>query len=106
MDFGLIIHRSPFVAGDRDPLVLSNYIFELLHVNPRVAGFLIQLHPEAHAKKGMGMKMTLYVGPEEEEEREEVEGEEEEDAGGARRKAKPHHPLMITVVCKRHLAIF
>ena len=107
VDFGLLVHKSPFMADKRDPLVLSNYIFELLEVNPGVAGFLIQLHPEdvdavvesvtAHAEKGAGTKTTLYVGQEEEEE--EVE-EEEEDAGGvgARgRKEKPHNPLMISV---------
>ena len=89
VDFGLLVHKSPFMADKRDPLVLSNYIFELLEVNPGVAGFLIQLHTEdvdavvesvtAHAEKGAGTKTTLYVGQEEEEE--EVE-EEEEDAGG------------------------
>ena len=72
VDFGLIVHKSPFMADKRDPLVLSNYIFELLEVNPGVAGFLIQLHPEdvdavlesgtAHAEKGAGTKTTLYVG--------------------------------------------
>ena len=41
VDFGLIIHCSPFMADDKDPLVLSGYIFELLEVNPGVAGFLI-----------------------------------------------------------------
>ena len=95
------------MADKRDPLVLSNYIFELLEVNPRVAGFLIQLHPEdvdavvesvtAHAEKGAGTKTTLYVGQEEEEE--EVE-EEEADVGGVGaggRKEKPHNPLMISV---------
>ena len=45
VDFGLIIHKSPFMADEKDPWVLSNYIFELLEVNPGVAGFLIQLHP-------------------------------------------------------------
>ena len=89
VDFGHLVHKSPFMADKRDPLVLSNYIFELLEVNPGVAGFLIQLHPEdvdavvesvtAVAEKGAGTKTTLYVGQEEEEE--EVE-EEEEDAGG------------------------
>ena len=89
VDFGLLLHKSPFMADKRDPLVLSNYIFELLEVNPAVAGFLIQLHTEdvdavvesvtAHAEKGAGTKSTLFVGQEEEEE--EVE-EEEEDAGG------------------------
>ena len=89
VDFGLLVHKSPFMADKRDPLVLSNYILELLEVNPGVAGFLIQLHTEAvdavvesvtaHAEKGAGTKTTLYVGQEEEEE--EVE-EEEEDAGG------------------------
>ena len=89
VDFGLLVHKSPFMADKRDPLVLSYYIFELLEVNPGVAGFLIKLHTEdvdavvasvtAHAKKGAGTKTTLYVGQEGEEE--EVE-EEEEDAGG------------------------
>ena len=89
VDFRLLVHKSPFMADKRDPLVLSNYIFELLEVNPGVARFLIQLHIEdvdavvesvtAHAEKGAGTKTTLYVGQEEEEE--EVE-EEEEDAGG------------------------
>ena len=82
VDFGLIVHKSPFMGDEKDPLVLSNYIFELLEVNPGVAGFLIQLHTEdvdavvesvtAHAEKGARTKMTLYVGQEEEEE---VEGE-------------------------------
>ena len=107
VDFGLLVHKSPFMADKRDPLVLSNYIFELLEVNPGVAGFLIQLHPDdvdavvesvtAHAEKGAGTKTTLYVGQEEGEE--EVE-EEEEDAGGVGaggRKEKPHNPLMISV---------
>ena len=72
VDFGLIIHKSPFMADEKDPLVLNNYIFELLEANPGVAGFLIQLHAEdveavvesvtAHAKKGAGTKTTLYVG--------------------------------------------
>ena len=68
--FGLIIHCSPFMADDKDPLVLSNYISSLLEVNPGVAGFLIQLHPgdveavvqsvcTAHAEKGAGTKTTL-----------------------------------------------
>ena len=30
--FGLLVHKSPFMADKRDPLVLSNYIFELLEV--------------------------------------------------------------------------
>ena len=70
VDFGLIIHRSPFMVQEKDPLVLNNYIFELLKVNPRVAGFLIQLHAEdveavvefvtAHAEKGVGTKTTLH----------------------------------------------
>ena len=91
VDFGLLVHKSPFMADKRDPLVLSNYIFELLEVNPGVAGFLIQLHPEdvdavvesvtAHAEKGAGTKTTLYVSMGQEEEEEEVE-EEEEDVGG------------------------
>ena len=106
VDFGLIVHKSPFMADEKDPLVLSNYIFELLEVNPRVAGFLIQLHPEdvdavsesvtAHVEKGAGTKKTLHVGHEEEEE---VEGEVEEvvEVGVGRGKEKPHNPLMISV---------
>ena len=99
VDFGLLVHKSPFMADQRDPLVLSNYIFELLQVNPGVAGFLIQLHPKdvdavlesvsAHAEKGAGTKTTLYVGQEEVEEVEEV--------GAGRGKEKPHSPLMISV---------
>ena len=113
VDFGLLVHKSPFMADKQDPLVLSNYIFELLEVNPGVAGFLIQLHTEdvdavvesvtAHAEKGAGTKTTLYVGQEEEEE--EVE-EEEEGAGGVGaggRKEKPHNPLMISVQKVRDL---
>ena len=106
VDFGLLVHKSPFMADKRDPLVLSNYIFQFLEVNPGVAGFLIQLHTEdvdavlesvtAHAEKGAGTKTTLYVGQEkEEEEEEEVEEVEEVGAGG--RKEKPHNPLMISV---------
>ena len=108
VDFGLIIHRSPFMVDDKNPLVLSNYIFELLEVNPRLAGFLIRLHPEdveavvesvtAHAEKGAGTKTTLYVGQEEEEDVEE-EGEEVEEVGGWREKDKPHHFPMIRVSC-------
>ena len=74
VDFGLIVHKSPFMADENDPLVVSNYIFELLEVNPGLAGFLIQLHPDdvdavvesvtAHAEKGAGTKTTLYVGQE------------------------------------------
>ena len=106
VDFGLLLHKSPFRADKRDPLVLSNYIFELLEVNPRVAGFLIQLHPEdvdavlesvtAHAEKGAGKKPTLYAGEEEAEEVEE-EVEEVEEVGVGRGKEKPHNPLMISV---------
>ena len=102
VDFGLIIHKSPFMADEKDPLLLSNYIFELLEVNPGVAGVLIHLHSEdvdavvesvtAHAEKGAGTKTTLYVGQEEEEEVEEVE-----EVGGGTGKDKPHHPLMIGV---------
>ena len=101
--FGLLVHKSPFIADKRDPLVVSNYIFELLEVNPGVAGFLIELHPEemdavlesvtAHAEKGAGTKMTLYVGEEEEQEVEE-EAEEVEEVGAG--KGKPHNPLMIS----------
>ena len=39
VDFGLIIHHTPFMVEEKDPLVLSNCIFELLEVNPGVAGF-------------------------------------------------------------------
>ena len=39
VDFGLIIHKSPFMADDKHPLVLSNYIFELPEVNPRLLDF-------------------------------------------------------------------
>ena len=115
VDFGLLVHKSPFMADKRDPLVLSNYIFELLEVNPGVAGFLILLHPDdvdavvesvtAHAEKGAGTKTTLYVGQEEEEE--EVE-EEEEDAGGVGaggRKEKPHNPLMMSVQKVVHVMV-
>ena len=86
------------MADEKDPLVLINYIFELLEVNPGVAGFLIQLHPEdvdavvesvtAHTEKGAGTKTTLYVGQEEEEEVEE-EVEEVVEVGGGRGKDKP-----------------
>ena len=103
VDFGLLVHKSPFMVDKRDPLVLSNYIFELLEVNPGVAGFLIQLHPEdvdavlesvtAHAEKGAGTKTTLYLGHEEEEE---VEGEAEEVEEVGAGKGKPHNPLMIS----------
>ena len=41
VDFGLMIHRSPFMADEKHPLVLSNYIFELVEVNRGVVGFLI-----------------------------------------------------------------
>ena len=106
VDFGLIVHKSPLMADKEDPLVLSSYIFELLEVNPGVAEFLMQLHPEdvndvvesvtAHAEKGAGTKAALYVGQEEEEEVED-EVEEVEEVGGGRGKDKPHHPLMISV---------
>ena len=102
VDFGLIVHRSPFMADEKDPMVLSNYLFELLEVNPGVVGFLIQLRPEdvdavvesvtAHAEKGAGTKTTLYVGHQEEEEVEEVV-----EVGAGRGKDKPHSPLMISV---------
>ena len=92
VDFGLIVHKSPFIADQKDPLVLSNYIFELLDVNPGVAGFLIQLHPDdadavvesvtAHAEKDVGTKTTLDVGQEEEEEVEQ-EVEKVEEVGGS-----------------------
>ena len=63
-DFGLIIHKFPFMADEEDALVLNNYIFQLLEGNPGVAGFLDELHLEdveavvesvtAHAEKGAG----------------------------------------------------
>ena len=106
VDCGLVIHCSPFMADDKDPLALSNYIFELLEVNPGIAGFLIQLHAEdveavvelvtSHAEKGAGTKTTLYVGQEEEEDVEE-EAVEVEEVRAGRGKEKPHHPLMISV---------
>ena len=99
-----IVQKSPFMADEKDPLVLSNYIFELLEVNQVVARFLIQLHPEdvdavvesvtAHAEKAAGTKTTLHVGQEEEEEVEE-EVEEVVEVGAGRGKEKPHNPLMI-----------
>ena len=95
---------DPFMVQEKDRLVPSNYIFELIEVNPGVAGFLIQLHPQeveavvesvtAHAEKGAGTKTTFYVGQEEEEEvEEEGEGQEEEALEGGRGKGKPRHPL-------------
>ena len=106
VDFGLIVHKSSFMADEKNPLVLSNFIFEMLEVNPRVAGFFIQLHPEdvdavvesvtAHAEKGAGTKATLYVGQEEEEEVEE-EVDEVVEVGAGRGQDKPHNPLMISV---------
>ena len=106
VDLGLIIRCSPFMVDDKDPLVLSNYIFELLEVNPGVARFQIQLYLEdveevveavtAHAKKGAGAKTTCYVGQEEEENVEE-EAEEVEEVGGGTGRNKPHHPLVISV---------
>ena len=91
-DFGLIIHKSPFMVEDKDPLVLGNYIFELLEVNPGVAGFLIQLHTEdveavvesvaAHGEKGAGTKTPLYLEEEEEDNEGDEDGEEEEVGGG------------------------
>ena len=97
VDFGLIVRKCPFMADEKDPLVLSNYIFELLEVNPRVAGYLIQLHPEdvdavvesvtVHAAKGAGTKTTFYVGQEEEEEVEEVV-----EVGLAGRRTSPTTP--------------
>ena len=107
VDVGLIVHKSPFMADEKDPLVLNNYIFELLDVSPGVAGFLIQLHREdvdgvlesvtAHAEKGAGTKQPFMSMDQEEEE--EVEGELEEvvQVGAGRGKDKPHNPLMITI---------
>ena len=46
MDFRLIVHKFAFMADEKDPLVLSNYIFQLLEVNLGVARFLIELHPD------------------------------------------------------------
>ena len=106
VDFGLIVHKSPFMTDEKDPLALSNYIFELLEINPMVARFLIRLHPEdvdavvesvnAHAEKGAGTKTTVYVGQEEEEEVEE-EVEEVVEVGAAGGKDKPQTLLMISV---------
>ena len=93
------------MADDKDPLVLSNYIFELLELNPGVAGFLIQVHAEdvdavvesvtVHAEKGAGTKTILNVGQEEEAYVEKEAGEVQE-VGGGREKDKPHQPLMIS----------
>ena len=99
VDFGLLGHKSPFMADKRDPLVLSNYIFELLEVNPGVAGFLIQLHTEDVDAVVDAVVDSVTARAEKEEEEEEVE-EEEEDAGGVGaggRKEKLHNPLMISV---------
>ena len=96
------------MVEEKDPLVLSNYIFELLEVHLGVTGFFMQLHPEdvevvvesvtTHAEKDAGTKTTLYVGQKEEVEvEEEGEGQEEEAVGVGRGKGKPHHPLMISV---------
>ena len=94
------------MADKKDPMVLSNYIFELLEVNPGVAGFFTQLHPEdvdavlesvtAHAEKVAGTKTTLYVGHEEAQEVEE-EVEEVEEVGNGGGKENPHNPLVISV---------
>ena len=99
VDVGLIVQKSPFMADEEDPLVLSNFIFELLEVSPWVDGFWIQLHPDnvdavvesvnAHAEKGAGTKTILYVGQEAKEEAEE-EVEEVEEVGGGRGKDKTH----------------
>ena len=66
VDFALVVHKSPFMADTKDPMVLGDYIFELLEVSLGVAGFLIQLHPEdvdavvesvtPHAENGSGTK--------------------------------------------------
>ena len=37
VDFGLLVHKSPFMANKSDPLVLGNYIFELLSKTPRMS---------------------------------------------------------------------
>ena len=91
MDFGLIVDQSSFIAEDKDPPVLRNEILELLEVNPEIARFFMQLHPDdlevvvedvtAHVERGAGTKTTLNVGHEEEEE-EEVGEEREEEVGG------------------------
>ena len=39
VDFALIVHKSPFVADNKDPMVLSNYIFKLLEVDPGLLDF-------------------------------------------------------------------
>ena len=107
------IHKSRFMADEKDPLVLSSYIFELLEENPGLAGFLIQLHMEdveavvesvtAHAEKGAETKTTLYVGREEEEDVEE-EVEEVEEVGGGRRLMAVQRMVRVllgdpTIVC-------
>ena len=91
VDFGLIIHKSTFMAEDKDPVLQSNYIFELWEANPGVARCLLHLHPEgvevvvesitAHAEKDASKKTALYVGQEEEDDDEEEE-EGEEEVGG------------------------
>ena len=106
VDFGLIVHKSPFMADEKNPLVLSDYIFMMLEVDPGVAGFLIQLHPEdvdvvmktvtAHAEKGAATKTTLYGGREEAEEVEQGVDEVEELRAG-RGRGKPHNTFMISV---------
>ena len=106
VDIGLIIHKCPLMVDDKDPLVLNNYIPEVVEVILGVAGFFMQLHSEdveavvesvgAHAEKVPGKKTTLYFGQEEEEDVEE-EGEEVEEVGEGRGRDKPHHPLMIAV---------
>ena len=102
VDFRRIVHKLPFMADENDPLVLSNYIFELLEMNPGVAGFLIQLHRDivdavvesvtAHAEKGAGTKTTLYVGQEEEEEVEQELEEVEEGGGVGGGRTSPTNP--------------
>ena len=101
VDFGLIIHHSPFMVDnlDKDALVLSNYIFEMLEANPWVAGFFIHFHPEnkeavvesvtAHAETGAGTKMTLYVGRDEEDVEEEGEEVEVVEGGEGEGQAPP-----------------
>ena len=54
VDFGLIVHKSPFTADKKDPLVRSNYIFELLGKYTG-GGLLIQVESvTAHAENGAG----------------------------------------------------
>ena len=106
VDFGLIIHCSPFMAYDKDPLFLSNHIFQLLEVNSGVARFLIQLHPEnvqavvesvtAHGENMPGRRRpSMWVRRKRRTCRR--TRRRWRKAGGARGQDKLHHPLVISV---------